>query len=198
MIAVNTLSQVHDAEPFKSLYEKYHGELKGIDELRDKDPALYASYLFHRMFDDYLNNGKLKGLLDEISKIKLDKKRMISLMGVKDKVEAENVVESLSYTVWTFETSNPLDLLKKLDSSIDRDIEIGYMGLKVYLVVKPSPDELGSYESYIFFTKNNPRIGVEVGEISIDPYEVTIVLFDEGMKSLMLSIIEKKFLVNRP
>lgn len=49
-----------------------------------------------------------------------------------------------------------------------------------------------------FFTKNNPRIGVEVGEISIDPYEVTIVLFDEGMKSLMLSIIEKKFLVNRP
>ncbi|BDB98352.1 hypothetical protein [Saccharolobus caldissimus] len=191
--AVNIISQTYNTEPFKSLSEKYRDEIKGLDEVKDKDSVVYISYLAHRIFDDYFNNGKLRGLFDEVSTVirnKKQKEKMIKeIVSEEESAEEESLILPI---IWTFKTSEPLlDIIKKLDKNSDKEFELEYLGLKVYLTIKPSPDEIGYYEPYIFFTSNKPRLGIKLGEISVDPYEIRMTQLNENRANFILPIIEK-------
>ncbi|ADB86183.1 hypothetical protein [Saccharolobus islandicus] len=190
MIAAETLSKTHTIEPLKSLYEKYRDEVKELEELKGKDDIFYFSYLVHKVFDDYFNNGKLKGLLDEISKIKIDKKELLKKF--EENVGEIKEDENLKFPVlWTFKTYDLLSLMKKFNSIQDREFEAEYMGLKVYVTIKPFEGEIGLYDPFVFFTKNRPRLGIRFGEIAIDPYEVRILQLYESREHFILPIVEK-------
>ncbi len=190
MIAAETLSKTHTIEPLKSLYEKYRDEVKELEELKGKDDIFYFSYLVHKVFDDYFNNGKLKGLLDEISKIKIDKKELLKKF--EENVGEIKEDENLKFPVlWTFKTYDLLSLMKKFNSIQDKEFEAEYMGLKVYVTIKPFEGEIGLYDPFVFFTKNRPRLGIRFGEIAIDPYEVRILQLYESREHFILPIVEK-------
>ncbi|MCH4816382.1 MAG: hypothetical protein QXY87_11680 [Saccharolobus sp.] len=190
MMAAETLSKTHTVEPLKSLHERYRDEVKELEELKDKDNIFYFSYLAHKVFDDYFNNGKLKDLLDEISKLKINKKELLKKL--EENVGEVKEVENLKFSVlWTFKTNNLLSLMKKFNSIQDREFEAEYMGLKVYVTIKPYEGEIGLYDPYVFFTKNRPRLGIRFGEIAIDPYEVRILQLYESREHFILAIVEK-------
>ncbi|WP_218260601.1 hypothetical protein [Saccharolobus shibatae] len=190
MMAAETLSRTHTVEPLKSFHERYRDEVKELEELKDKDNIFYFSYLAHKVFDDYFNNGKLKGLLDEISKLKINKKELLKKF--EENVGEVKEVENLKFPVlWTFKTNNLLSLMKKFNSIQDREFEAEYMGLKVYVTIKPYEGEIGLYDPYVFFTKNRPRLGIRFGEIAIDPYEVRILQLYESREHFILAIVEK-------
>ncbi|MEM1627548.1 MAG: hypothetical protein QXV69_09870 [Sulfolobaceae archaeon] len=190
IIATETLSQVYNVEPLKSLYEKYRDEVKGLEELKDKDDIFYFSYLANRIFDDYFNNGKLKGLLDEISKLKIDKKQLLKEVEKKEG-KAEEKGNLTLPVIWYFRTQDLLGLIKKLNASFNKEFESEYLGLKVHVEIKPFQDEIGVYDPFVFFTKNKPRLGIKFGEISVDPYETRILQFSEDRANFILHIVEK-------
>jgi len=192
MNAINIISQTYNTEPFKSLSEKYRDEIKGLDEVKDKDGAFYISYLAHRIFDDYFNNGKLRGLFDEVSTVLRNKKQKEKMIKeVKNEGEFPKEESLILPIIWTFNTPDLLDIIKKLDENSDKEFELKYLGLKVYLTIKPSPDVIGYYEPYIFFTSNKPRLGMKLGEISVDPYEIKMIQLNENRDNFILPIIEK-------
>ncbi|BFI75759.1 hypothetical protein [Sulfurisphaera ohwakuensis] len=184
--AVNIISQSFDVEPLKSLHEKYKDVTEGLDEVARKDGPFYASYLSHKVFDDYFNNGRLKALVEEVKKLNIEKK--IKELIEKRREEADKDEVNLPL-IWSFRTPDILSVFKKLDSS--KEFETEYLGIKVYLTIRPYSEERGYYAPFLFFTKNKPRLGVKFGEISIDPYEIRVLQLNEERENFVLTFLEK-------
>ncbi|MBB5254883.1 hypothetical protein HNQ62_002657 [Sulfurisphaera ohwakuensis] len=187
LAAAEILSQAPTEEPLKSLYEKYAEEVKGLEELKSKDDIFYFSYLAHRLFDDYLNNGKLKSLLEEVDKLKIDKTQLSK----KEEKEVKDDKKLESPVYWIFKTHDLLGLLRKFNSVRDKEFESEYLGVKVYVTIKPNEEEIDLYDPLIFFTKNKPRLGIKFGEIAVDPYEIKVLQIYESREYFILSMMEK-------
>ncbi|AAK41717.1 hypothetical protein SULI_11980 [Saccharolobus solfataricus] len=187
--AVNVISQSFDVEPLKSLHEKYSDVTKGLDEVERKDGAFYASYLFHKVFDDYFNNGRLKALLEEVKESNIEKK--VKEVIKRSEEEANDEVDDNLPVVWSFKTPDIFSVFKKIDSVSGKEFETEYLGIKVYLTIRPYSDELGYYAPFLFFTKNKPRLGVKFGDISVDPYEIRVLQLNEERENFVLTFLEK-------
>ncbi|QIW22865.1 hypothetical protein EWF20_00960 [Sulfolobus sp. S-194] len=186
--AVNIITQSFDKEPLKSLHEKYSDVAKGLEEIKLKDSPLYVSYLSHMVFDDYINNGRLKALVEEVRKLNLHKK-IKEYIKIDEEADEEETFPLP--VVWSFKTPDIFSVFKKIDSVSGKEFETEYLGIKVYLTIRPYSDELGYYAPFLFFTKNKPRLGVKFGDISVDPYEIRVLQLNEERIKFVLPFLEK-------
>ncbi|BCU68719.1 hypothetical protein [Stygiolobus caldivivus] len=195
-MVANILSTEFKSEPFKSLHEKYADKVEVPVELKSKDDWFFYFYLLHKLFEDYLKGGGLKGLIEDLNRLKIKKEEILdTIMGedVKEGKSDKPVDELASLTVWTYKTPDLLSLLKKFEVNSGKEYEAEYLGLKVYVAIRPDPDELGSYAPYVFLTDNKPRLGLAMGRISIDPYETNVTQLTESRQELVQSVLEEHY-----
>ncbi|AWR95267.1 hypothetical protein [Acidianus brierleyi] len=180
LIGSKVLIEKPNVELLKPILEKY--DLNTKLELKEKDPLFFELYLQQRLLKDYLNDGELKGFVEEI----------LSL--IKNKKKKEEIVNSLKASfkidpvAFNYKIRDVLTTLKKFDS-VDREFVEQYYDSSLYL--KIISNGLPFYEVSAFFSNEKPRLGTTLGEIILNPKEITVTAINEDKLKLEENILRK-------
>lgn len=180
LIGARSLIKRPDTELLKPILEKYKFDIKS--ELREKDPFLFELFLQQKLLYDYLNDGELKGVVEDILSLVKNKKRKEEIVNyVKDSFEINPIAAN-------YKIGNISTILKKFNSN-EKEFKEQYYDTYVYL--KVFSHGLPFYEVLVFFSSEKPRLGITLGEIIINPKEITITALNEDKLKLEEIILRK-------